>query len=527
MLGVAKNMGFSQEIRIRALTASARHCCVCNRYKGVRVEVHHIIPEDKGGKNDFDNAIVLCFDCHTDAGHYNPKHPKGSKFSPFELRAHRDRWYESVRRNSIISPATEDLLYCYFLVCKHLEAAIEITEANLSKMPIEYPLLTQNNVLRFQKRLLNQYTDRFRATTVSSGTFATKKELLEAYPDSESVEKEDPHLYPYFETFRVPTVEELKNKVAREDPITASLLREGVSPTEISRAVGYEELCGDSGFEEIYLLRPFWTVYLVATNITGAPLKLKDLNGPEVNPSGFQYRGFESLCSRPHSSLPFPKAAVLNGQSVVIPIATVLGPLQGDFEEIVWSSSDQYFSRGEGQTLKHCDNSSAVPRIKLIGPSIYPRSITATEAGRELTQDIHELDFSNLYVLSRFWEMGSCPHVFFRRSRTRKILYVGELYGRAPNLVQTNRLIVPSGVDAVIIAELEREETHVIHARVNGVTVCSNCHLAQGDELILHVREGDSVTLTGSYRLITQSPSVRSDPYLRNEVVSGYMINAT
>lgn len=56
------------------------------------VEVHHIVPEAEGGSNDADNAIVLCLKCHSEAGHYNPRHPIGTKFSPNELKRHRDQW---------------------------------------------------------------------------------------------------------------------------------------------------------------------------------------------------------------------------------------------------------------------------------------------------------------------------------------------------------------------------------------------------------------------------------------------------
>ncbi len=77
-------MAFKKEVKINALVSAARHCCVCHRYKGVKVEVHHILPVAKGGADDAENAIALCFDCHADAGHYNNKHPRGTKFSPEE-----------------------------------------------------------------------------------------------------------------------------------------------------------------------------------------------------------------------------------------------------------------------------------------------------------------------------------------------------------------------------------------------------------------------------------------------------------
>ena len=35
-------MGFSKEIKVQALVASARRCCVCKEFKGRNIEVHHI-----------------------------------------------------------------------------------------------------------------------------------------------------------------------------------------------------------------------------------------------------------------------------------------------------------------------------------------------------------------------------------------------------------------------------------------------------------------------------------------------------
>lgn len=54
--------------------------------------------EARGGDSTFENCIPLCFDCHSEAGHYNSLHPKGTKYSPSELRKHRDNWYQSVKK---------------------------------------------------------------------------------------------------------------------------------------------------------------------------------------------------------------------------------------------------------------------------------------------------------------------------------------------------------------------------------------------------------------------------------------------
>jgi hypothetical protein len=57
------------------------------------MEIHHIVPSSEGGQDTEDNGIPLCFDCHADVGAYNTKHPKGRKFTPSELRKHKEQWF--------------------------------------------------------------------------------------------------------------------------------------------------------------------------------------------------------------------------------------------------------------------------------------------------------------------------------------------------------------------------------------------------------------------------------------------------
>lgn len=90
-------MPFSEKIKREAMIACGRRCCICHKSCGNKMEVHHIIPHSEGGEDTFENAIPLCFDCHAEAGHYNPNHPKGIKFSKEELKKHRDNWYKKVK----------------------------------------------------------------------------------------------------------------------------------------------------------------------------------------------------------------------------------------------------------------------------------------------------------------------------------------------------------------------------------------------------------------------------------------------
>lgn len=90
-------MSFPNNVREDALVASGRHCCLCHKFCGTKIEVHHIRLESEGGTSTFENAIPLCFDCHADMTSYDSEHPKGAKYSKNELKRHRDNWYKKVQ----------------------------------------------------------------------------------------------------------------------------------------------------------------------------------------------------------------------------------------------------------------------------------------------------------------------------------------------------------------------------------------------------------------------------------------------
>lgn len=95
------------KVKEEALVACARRCCVCHRFCGRNMELHHIKMESKGGESTDKNCIPLCFDCHAEAGHYNSAHPKGTKYSSAELRKHRDRWYKAIKELSYLEKKWE------------------------------------------------------------------------------------------------------------------------------------------------------------------------------------------------------------------------------------------------------------------------------------------------------------------------------------------------------------------------------------------------------------------------------------
>jgi len=92
-------MTWPKEVRDEVLIKSGRHCCICHKFCGLKIELHHIELKSEGGENTTGNCIPLCFDCHADQRSYDHKHPKGLKYSKEELLGHRDKWYKIVDQN--------------------------------------------------------------------------------------------------------------------------------------------------------------------------------------------------------------------------------------------------------------------------------------------------------------------------------------------------------------------------------------------------------------------------------------------
>jgi len=56
----------SRTLKLRTQERDDYTCqkCKLQDKSGIKLEVHHIIPIYKGGKDELDNLITLCFDCH-------------------------------------------------------------------------------------------------------------------------------------------------------------------------------------------------------------------------------------------------------------------------------------------------------------------------------------------------------------------------------------------------------------------------------------------------------------------------------
>jgi len=88
-------MSFNRSEVSDLLVKCHRRCCICHRFCGVKMETHHIEPEDDNIKN----AIPVCFECHAEMKLYDDNHPRGRKYQPDELHKHKDQWLSICKEN--------------------------------------------------------------------------------------------------------------------------------------------------------------------------------------------------------------------------------------------------------------------------------------------------------------------------------------------------------------------------------------------------------------------------------------------
>ncbi|NFO86652.1 HNH endonuclease [Clostridium botulinum] len=112
-------MGFSNIVRTNILLKCKRHCCLCGKYAGIYMELHHIKQKSDGGNDTEDNCIPLCFKCHADVRSYNPHHPKGLKYGDKELIARREEIYNCVKNKIIDIYSSEDISKAQKLMNKY------------------------------------------------------------------------------------------------------------------------------------------------------------------------------------------------------------------------------------------------------------------------------------------------------------------------------------------------------------------------------------------------------------------------
>ena len=104
---------FCEEDKTKCLLWCSRHCCLCGKACGTNIEIAHVIPKGQDGSDDIDNAIPLCFDCHSEIGRYNKEHPRGNKYVDLKSLKHAEnKFMKNVHAILFLQSISKSLKIC-------------------------------------------------------------------------------------------------------------------------------------------------------------------------------------------------------------------------------------------------------------------------------------------------------------------------------------------------------------------------------------------------------------------------------
>jgi len=505
-------MGFSPAIKQQAMIASARHCCVCHRYKGVKMEVHHIKQEADGGSNTFENAIPLCFDCHSDAGHFNDRHPMGTKFSKQELIKSRDAWYEFTKSNpSIEKLITSNKIQTSYYVLHSFEVLESVLNNDFSSLnKFKNKVYIANNHISSQWRnLLKAHKVDYeynidQKTILELRQFASLEEYIQNYQNVKIIDRSGVD-YPYYVAKREVNWSELIEFVSPNKFIN-EISKSGLDATEFCISLLYEN--GDScagetpsfGFTEYLEIVPMSFVFLGITNASKEPIKLNSINTSQIG-----------------EKIKLPNFNLLPYEMVLLPISTAINSQGIDNNGIVL----EHLHGERGQDFSRVLNSNEfkVQSVKYFQNKINPKSVVFNDNEGEFEIEIHDFDFTNMYSINSYWQCGSCPHLFFINKFGRQEYY-RELLVSCSYLKGVDSFQIPNNVYQIVIRELEDEVTYIDKLCLNEKILIEFATITKGEKITINVKPFDKVKIEGSYEPFFKNKPQPNDLWYRNQIIA-------
>jgi hypothetical protein len=512
-------MSFPPSVKQQALVLSARHCCSCHRYRGVKLELHHIQQQSQGGPDTIENAAVLCFDCHTDAGHYNPNHPKGTRFSPEEIKLARDNWYKQVRLNNIQAPLdANNAIHCSYIVVRSLDVINDIFEKRLDELPFSNPLLLENDIFRFwfsKKSAVDAYFDWYRTDGYNS-----PEKYLELYPDARitNYEREVNSDYYRFSAYRLPTKRELIQNQKELYMVNKFLVHHLIDYSNHIKAHAFFEECGGSGeIDETVEFRPTWMVLMKIENCSQEPLRINGLSG-RIFENIVKSYGDDSSTGKEYE-LPMPELVIKKDQCILIPLYLAKAPFEEnrfDEDEVLLNSNREVYLRTYCLTSLSGNHNL----IDIVGDYLELTNIEYQIGDQPHEVEPHKLDFGKLYTIDADLQCGSCPHLFFENNEA--LIHQQELFTFNPGEFETIKFTVPAGIEKMVIAEIEDEQTEIAYIKVNNKILVGQKVLNNGDHLVIDVSEGCQVEIKGRYisEWKTNNPDTRA---YRNKLIHRFV----
>ena len=486
-------MGFSRAIREQALIMAARRCCVCRRFKGVGVEVHQITPLTHGGENTLDNATVLCFDCHCAAGHYNQQHPRGTKYSPGELRKHRDDWFQRVRDSGTgaLDPEEFNCHYSRYLLCMDTDATGELLDMNREQIPFRYDYVLSNPVLEFMRYVLADklpHTARLSLRALGhywgDGEFQSLRQFHEMHPEFGG------------DVSRPLVAADFCNGGLIPSRVMRQVVGAGLPPSEIGEACVEESGCGDGPNYFVSMRRPLF-VFAEFRNASDESVVFSSLIARSDEEPAFVRKlsswGNGHVLTTHHNNLTLNPDEVLLVPECVVLSGRTHDPMHIEFEVESRMSVERVQSIGFSCTGDSED-------FFVIGPPLKIEGCNLLIGQKEVTAAVHPFELNNSYLYFRAWMVGSCPHLYVFNREYGWSYRHDILSDSSVNCATCERVFLSEDILRFRIVETDYEHTVIETLMFNDESLIHQpAVLQRGDEMEFSIEGPGTLVISGRY----------------------------
>ena len=513
-------MGFPGPVREEALVRSARRCCVCRMYKGLGIEVHHIEAEAAGGPNTLDNAIALCFDCHAAAGHYNAKHPRGTRFKPSELRRHRDKHWDDVASGRIftVPEAIAGNIHFRHVICLGYDEASAALEGRFANEHFSLDRIVQTPVSAFMERVLLDDLPDPQNSLVRGGLATPGFVSVEGYWETRADLIAE---YPEFRKARSRPIEprDLESG-AIQSKLLSSCVAAGLPAADLGTLKAHHNFCGEECWYVEYRVRRPLFVFTEIQNLGSTAITVLAIKGAVETPEGPAPR---SLILNPerYESLAAPPILLEPGQSMTVPVAVILSPPEEDDFSFEWVDNHDVRDRVDFTAFTAEKARLGEDAYRLVGPSFFVSSLEVLAGDAPGAVQGRPFDIRRVYLLGHGWLAGSCPHAVVEFANG-ELLHLGEILSGAWRETSTHNLTMPPDAVRLHICELEFETTtirSILAANIQAIG--RDVVLQRGETVAIPVRGGDLVTIIGDYDSVLQNPENAMQRRVKDSLVAG------
>ena len=175
-------MGFDPKEVDELLAATGRQCCICGELH--QVQIHHIMPKEKGGSDAISNGISLCPNCHDEVHKDYVSGRTTRVYTTNELKKHKKRTIGRVRKEGKWSPDSVQWKEDKARVLSPQEGDLD---AIVLRADHEFLACGGEQAGRGYRHVLQKTPDHIRANLGMGEWYALHRKYREAVPHLETV----------------------------------------------------------------------------------------------------------------------------------------------------------------------------------------------------------------------------------------------------------------------------------------------------------------------------------------------------